>query len=999
MALVSMLGGVFTVIGNFFGILGDLLSALFCFLLFMPCTLILIGIMTIAYFAELVFKKVAGIDTIYLGNTAFGGANDGGQDLVYAFITEPSVQDVFWSIVALSFVLLFIFTIVALIKSEFTLDLKGSAKGPIIGRALKSFANFIIIPVVTLISVIGTNYLTKTIYDLFGTTGDSVVTKCFYIGAYNANRARLSEKFADQLKNGKDFDGKLIYEGNNPFSGKSQDQVAQLIDEYFVDGVQGAVDFGEAVTDYDYLGRVLDASGDFLDDGYVNLSLVFYGMPRSSDFSIISLPAINYYYDLTKFDFILSVGSAVCMAWILLTTCLVLIKRVFELTILFLLAPVMTAIAPLDGGQAEKKWRQEFMKRLLAVIGPIFAFNMYFLLVPLFSTISLFGSQGFIVPSIASGGTMLNSLLLIFAAFYLIFDIFFQLICIITGMSIVKSASALLSNLLGIEDLVKSGGEAGKKAVDLGKKAALGATAIGGVAVKGAAMALKSGKAIVQGFKNRGTDGGKSAKAAKGELQGAEDKVEAEQKAADSAADKVSELENQARETKAYKDNEAAIDRLQKKKEANGGVLTAEEDKKLTDMMAKRSEIISNGGGDKALKTKIKAARAVQEGRQKKLEAAQKDLGFRQSGISSDDQKKIENWEAGKDENGKQLYGKDAIAAKNKAKEFREQASKGGVRDHLKANYASEFGENAAETSTMAKATSKLTKYTKKWENTPLLNKVHELANSAKEQFAIDGSTAKRRLNDGLAGMFGDGGGGDLWKIWFNKNARAGLYEGVPESKKRTSGIEQGLSWGARDKYYKQEEEKKARDEQERLIRRMLAEQRGNKEYENLIRQRENATNPTEIKNLDAKIEKMEINTGLKDAAKEYYDNIGSGNRAAQLQSYKDKMVADAGKKAAENDYKAKAKAQSAKDAYMAESHSTTAQKTKTDAEEKSKMAEALARALEGKLKNTQLKLDKSTLQSMFEGMNFSEMADSINALIEAIGKLPSGGGNGGGNP
>ena len=57
-----------------------------------------------------------------------------------------------------------------------------------------------------------------------------------------------------------------------------------------------------------------------------------------------------------------------------------------------------------------------------------------------------------------------------------------------------------------------------------------------------------------------------------------------------------------------------------------------------------------------------------------------------------------------------------------------------------------------------------------------LIDKIPELTNSLQEQFAIDGTTAKRRMNDALAGMFGDGGGGDLWKIWFNKNARAGLY-------------------------------------------------------------------------------------------------------------------------------------------------------------------------------------------------------------------------------
>jgi len=973
----------FTTIGNFFSVLGEFVTAVVNFLLFFPFILILAGVLLIAFFAEMVFKKLAGIDTIYLGNTAFGGANNGGQDLVYAFITEPAVQDVFWAIVSLSFVLLFVFTIVALIKSEFTLDLKGSAKSPIIARALKSLVNFAVVPVVTLISIIGVNFLTKTVYDLFSTTGDSVVVKCFYVGAYNANRARLDPVFAEQLSSNKDFDGQPVFDGSSPFSG-SADQVAYMIDQYFLDGTDLGVSYND---DEGYLKRILNCDFQKLKDGYVSFSNILFQYPKNGECNMLNAKAVNFYYDLSQFDYILAIGSAVCMAWILLTTCLVLVKRVFELTILFLLAPAMTAIAPLDGGQAEKKWRQEFMKRLLAVIGPIFAFNMYFLLVPLFSSISLFGAAGSISPTVAGGGTMLSNIIMLILGFTVIFDILFQLICVITGMSIVKSASGLLSTLLGIEDLVKSGGEAGKKAVATGMKAALLATGVGGAAVKGAAMALKGGKAALAGLKNAKTAGGKSAKAAKSQLKGAEADVETRQKDADTSASTVMDLEDQARESKAYKDNEARISELTRKKEQNGGVLSAEEDKELTDAMVNRSEIITKQGGDA-----LRKAREKRDSDQEALAIAQKNLGYRQSGVSKEDQQKIENWETGKTADGKQMMsGKLVSEAKKKAREFREQASKGGLAEHLKANYDSEFGANAAETSMFGKFATNLNKKAQKFKGVPLLGKIPDLTNSFKEQFAIDGETAKRRLNDGIAGIFGDSGAGDLWKIWFNKNTRANLYEGVPESKKRTAAIEAGLSWGGKAKYDREDREKKDRDEQERLIRRMLAEQRGLKDYESLIRQRENATNPTEIQKLDAKIEKMEINNGLKDAGKTFYDNISTGGREAQLQAYKDKMATEAAKKAAESDYKAKAKATIGSDAYMAESHAKIAQKTKTDAEEKSQLAKALADALGSKLSKTSLKIDPSALKTMFDGMNFGEMAQAINALAEAVEKLEGG--------
>lgn len=990
MFLSSMMGGFFTVVGNLISSLGQILTALFNFLLFLPMVLILIGVMLIAFFAEIVFKKMAGIDAVYLGNTQFGGANDGGQDLVYAFITEPSVQDVFWSIVALSFVLLFIFTIVALIKSEFTLDLKGSAKGPIIGRALKSFANFIIVPVVTLISIIGTNYLTKTVYDLFGSTGDSVVTKCFYVGAYNANRARLSPYFASQLANNEDFDGEPIFStGGEEFASKSADEIAHIIDKNFMEGKTGTIKFNKGDG---FFNRVLNCAPEAISKGYVNYSLIFFGIPDSADFNMLNGSSVNFFYDLTQFDWILAIGSAICMAWILLTTCLVLVKRVFELTILFLLSPVMTAIAPLDGGQAEKKWRQEFMKRLLAVLGPIFAFNMYFLLVPLFSNISLFGPAGNIMPTIASGGTMLNSILLILASFYIIFDIFFQIVCVITGMSIVKSASALLSNLLGIEDLVKSGGEAGKKAVDMGKKAALLATGVGGVAVKGAAMAAKVGGRVAS----------KVGKGVSNLANKAKDRIRENRR--DKELEGLSDEQKEIRQQEFIqedKEREAAA----AKKAADKAARKEDRAKKKAD----RKEAFSNWGkkANKTIQKGLSAVGLMHEDVSGELE----EFDEKHKG-DIDELDSAKNNLAKLEETRKTLTDKDALAknreeidAARKLVDEKQSAwdSAQKERKSIEARgngvYASEFGVDSNVTSTMARATEKINSKAALFKKIPLLNKIPELTNSWAEQFQVNGDTAKRRLNDGLAGVFGEGGGGDLWKIWFNKNARAGLYEGVPESKKRTAGIDASLSWGGKAKYDKEEQEKKDRNEMERIMRRMLAESRGIKEYDDLIQKREKAENPTEIKKLDAKIEKMEIDTGLMADGRSFYDKVASGDKEAakRLSDYKAKMEKDAAVKAYGKEVETKAKAEAAKTEYIEKNTSPEqAQKIKQDAEDRAKMAEAYANALKKTLENSKIDFKPGAIEALVNGMKesftemkMSEMADAMLALVNALGQLP----------
>ena len=963
--------GFFAKLGAFFtDMLPQFCIQLVVMVIFVPLYLLFMGIALIGLFAETVFKKLAGIDTIYLNGTAFDGASGNGQDLVFAFITEPAVQNVFISIVALSFVLLFIFTIVAMIKSEFALDLKGSAKSPIIGRALKSLVNFIVVPITALIAVIGTNFLTKTIYDMFGGDSATIATKCFHVGAYDANRVRRGDmEFLDHLTSGEYLEG-----GTNPFTG-SQEQVAEKIDQAFLRMEEHRLQFKKRS-----FGEKLD---DTAEGKYVAYQTLLLTYPEPTYFSIWQLDEVNYFYNLMRFDYVLGIGSAVVMAWTLLSVCLVLVKRVFELTILFLLAPAMTSIAPLDGGQAEKKWRQEFMKRLLAVIAPVFAYNMYFLLLPLFEGISLFG------------GTTVG----LISDFTLIFNIFFELVCILTGLSVVKSASALLSNLLGIEDLVKSGGEAAKKAVDLGKKAALGATAMGGVAVKGVAAVAKGAKNLgsrvanskavgdAKKFINKKADEGNVlAKAARGTGKG----IKAAGKFVGDTAKKGADLGKKA--LGGVKSAAKSVGGAIKKGTGYLGLSSEDNteeikgyDEKLNDRVDENGNIIAGGAG---LNTQVEQAKD-------KMDSAKAAL---------DKEDSEENKEAY--ENARKAYNakkaeRDEIAEKRADAVKRGQSAFGSA-------YEEEFGENSKDTGFMAKlATSYNNKIkSSKLANVPFLGeRLKKTANSFQELFAIDGGTATRRLNDALAGLFGDGGGGDLWKINFNKNARAGLYEGVPESKKRESGIQQGLLMGAREKYEKEEKEKQQRASEEKILRRMLGASTGMEEYASLIKKREEATNPTEIKKLDAKIEKMEVQSGLAGQASRYYDDIAKGDttKAGALKRYKEQMEEEARQKSYKSEQTNKAKMKASIEATGGQYEEKMAESSVNQ------LAQAIANALGSgkgvklnkedtpkvKLdKNSSVTIDKNSIAQMTEG--FTSVAETLRGLAEALKELNGGGDSGG---
>lgn len=779
----GVLGKIFSWIGNLLSCLGDIIKFFLFLIIWQPFMLILIILMALVTFAELTFKALAGINPVYLNGIRYSGASGGsGQDLVYAFITDGSVQNVFFSILALSFVLLLILTIVALIKAEFTLDLKGSAKGPIIARSLKSLANFLVVPVVSLISVLGVNFLTRTVYDLFGTgAGGTMAGKCLMLGLYNANNARNSRSFAAKLSNGD-------YIEENPFSGKSQTEIAALIDDCFAGKREAEIQFQEGITGgfNMFSGVGWHYSFGNFDDGYTNVAGLFAWVPTSkAKLGFESITALFFWYNIFKFDLIMPIGTALVMLYILLTTCLALVKRLFELTILFLLAPPMIAIAPLDGGAAEKRWRQEFMKRLLAVIAPVFAFNMYFLLVPLFENIKIFDLTALNISALsgvsAVGGTMSGAVMAVIVAFYVIFDILFQVIAIIVGLEVVRDASALLSSLMGVDDLVKSGGELGKKYMEKGKGAVkMGVTAAtmlaGSGAFKGAATMLK-GRATKMGnmFSKQGR--------AKNRL---DKQIASEKKAG------VYDENNKSEAVKAIESEIAEIQQeKQYKKEVSAENKQKKQEKRNTGKRADRRARIQM---DRGLKFKNDKAAAKDE----------YEKAVKEHGVGSDEAVKA--------------YAKYAKYGADNDQRSRELIQKSVDSSSFSRGAKSVFSH-------IAKPFTISSGFTK-----DLFGKFDKQAAFAKTKeaflkpFQEGGDGGYRRVLDAMNGLMGDYGNTFFKPLWNDKARNDLLFYSVPESKQHDQDIQQKL-WNTSNDKYRDEQN---RIQQEKNTKNMIASMKAN---------------------------------------------------------------------------------------------------------------------------------------------------------------------------
>ncbi len=496
----SMVLGLFDWIGDFFKSLFDLIPKIM-YLLYasMACVLDVL---------QLFFRKLAGLDVYYVDGKAIQG------DIVTNFITGilginkdnltySALSTVFWSMVVFGVIICFACTIFAIIKSHYNYDEK-AAKGPMqyVYTAGKAILNMVVVPIVVVLglyvsealltavdTITSTNsgtvealygtdtvntYLCKTdtrtgkstmiYYDIFGVHSGVVYGlgggqvnnekgkfaliaaasqpfsgSLFKVAAYNGNRARLGQM--DPTKGG--YTGAA---GSNlPLfvkAGNDKDVLADMIDTAFACNLHAKEWF-----DLDY------TFGSIVSFRYFTNYLTI----GANSFSKFNVGLVWYYYDLWQFNFIVGfAGIIVCLS-IFINIILGLITRLFMCIVLFLVAPPLFGLAPLDGGKAGKGWRENFMKQALMAYGAVVGMNLVLMILPYMNEIDFFN-----IP---------------------IADYFAQTLVIIVGLITIKAVIATLSGLIGAADANETGGKIKDEVADVAGKATkmtVGAAKIGG---------------------------------------------------------------------------------------------------------------------------------------------------------------------------------------------------------------------------------------------------------------------------------------------------------------------------------------------------------------------------------------------------------------------------------------------------------------------------------------------------------------------------------------
>jgi len=577
----SMLLGLFDWIGDFFKALFNLIPKII-YLLYASLACIIDVL-------QLFFRKLAGLDVYYVNGEAVSG------DLVGNFIrgifgmydrsniTYSSLATVFYSMLVFGIIICFASVLIAIIKSHYTYDEK-SAKGPMqyVYTGVKSIINMVAVPIIVVMGLYVSNALLNALdtitsvnsgsvvsmfgnginsfqdvntvkaatgknsektylyYDMFGFGGAIVygeadpVAKAwttdelknmaligsktqsfsgslFRVAAYNANRVRLGQYnvnncvgMSDIFQNAK----------NQTSEDKQNTMLAEMIDTAFANNMH--------LKERKKLQNQFDSRKYF-----TNFNIRFVHA-----FSKFNIGAVWFFYDLWQFNFIVAFAGIIVCVSIFINIIMGLMVRFFMCITLFLVAPPVFGLAPLDGGSAAKKWRENFMKQALMTYGAVVGMNLMMMILPYLYEIDFFN-----IP---------------------IIDLLAQSLFIIVGLVTIKAVIALMSELIGAADANKTGGDIAKEVGSVAGKAA-------NMTVGAAKMAAKTGGNLTMAGVKMGAAAGKGLTALGGKAAGAIEKAKA--KGNEKKAHQLNQQVNKARkDAKAKSDkNQAIIDKASTK--------------------------------------------------------------------------------------------------------------------------------------------------------------------------------------------------------------------------------------------------------------------------------------------------------------------------------------------------------------------------------------------------------------------------------------------------
>lgn len=428
-------------------------------------------LLTFVDFFQAFFNALCGMGTYWDSS----GQKFVQKDPILSLVTNEAVLQVFLALCVVAVIMLFMTTLIAMVRTEFNSEGAKNTKGNILGQALKSLFMFFLVPAACVFGIVFSSALLNMVY--IATSGGDNVTAggmVWYASSYNANRLRnnstlgldtgvgnVSEEFVfTQFKKWGYLDD---------FGGRNSEDV-----ELVANAIDNAFKSGTTKITNDVLAGVawLDQAEFSIADAMNDTADGWHTKETGIEYSYRNLLITEVFYSIRDMNFIvLFLGGGIAL-YIMFIAAFGLIIRLYKCAVLFMISAPISALTPLDGGSTFKSWRKLMIGSVCSAFAVVIAFNLVFLLIPIMSEINIFNPNN---PLFNSWNRLVNMLF------------------VLTGLYTIKETSKWVASMLGIEDPLAAGSEiAGKVMGTVGKMGAMAGGAI--AAGVGKRMAAKAGK-------------------------------------------------------------------------------------------------------------------------------------------------------------------------------------------------------------------------------------------------------------------------------------------------------------------------------------------------------------------------------------------------------------------------------------------------------------------------------------------------------------------------
>jgi len=419
-------------------------------------------------FVEILFRALAGLPIAEASASSGTGMSvelslDGkAGDILLQLIRHPDIQQAFLAMCIVGVFLLVITTVFQIIKVEYTTEGAKNAKGPIMQKAFRGLANLMLLPLLVVMGIVLGNQVLGLLDKATGMSGENpTISGLIFVTA--ATDAHYRESDPDVKIDTNDLGAAVA---------KTVGISIEVIIEEVLKGL--GVDPG---------------SDEFVRSDSQRSEIEANFLSQKTGFKYYNISDVSEYFNYSKINYIVLLFGSVFVLKSLFFTCFGMVMRLYKCATLFIIAPAVIGMTPINEGGLGK-WRTSFIGQVLAAYGTILSINLFFIIIRVLLSIDvsftyLGGSET--AAAVFTNSFMTGLLKCIFA---------------IAGCLMIENMSKEIGGYFGAEDAMSAGKDMANKVGDTAMK---GVVATAGVAVGGVALAkgaVKMGSGIANKMKN-----------------------------------------------------------------------------------------------------------------------------------------------------------------------------------------------------------------------------------------------------------------------------------------------------------------------------------------------------------------------------------------------------------------------------------------------------------------------------------------------------------------